>query len=159
MYGMHIINGVHGQELRSSERNTSPKPQVSALIPWLIFNGMERISQRHGVIITSILLFWSENHYVINLYIATCRGVFGINHFKLRNLLSLQYNVFATAVRGSIMARIHGWSVMIYDSLQAGFMDTKYNSHIHMYGTYIFGKFVINISKPINNNSQIFWRL
>ena len=31
------------------------------------------------------------------------------------------------------MARIHRWSVMIYGSLQAEFMETKYNSHIHRY--------------------------
>ena len=28
------------------------------------------------------------------------------------------------------MARIHRWSMMIYGSLQAEFMETKYNSHI-----------------------------
>ena len=48
---------------------------------------------------------------------------------------------------------------MIYGSLQAEFMDSKYNSHIHLYGTSIFGKIVINITKPINNNNKIFWRL
>ena len=30
--------------------------------------------------------------------------------------------------------------MMIYGSLQAEFMDTKQNSHIHRYGTHIFGK-------------------
>ena len=48
---------------------------------------------------------------------------------------------------------------MIYGSLQAEFMDTKDSSRIHMYGTSIFGKVVIGISKPINNNNQILWRL
>ena len=66
---------------------------------------------------------------------------------------------FATVNRGSIMARIHWWSVMIYGSLQAQLMETTYNSHIHRYGTSIFGKIVVNISKSINNNNQIFWRL
>ena len=66
---------------------------------------------------------------------------------------------FATVDRGSIMARMHRWSVMIYGSLQAEFMETNYNSHIHRYGTSIFGKIVVDISKSINNNNQIFWRL
>ena len=57
------------------------------------------------------------------------------------------------------MARIYRWSVMIYGSLQAEFMETKYNSHIDRYGTSVFGKIVIDISKSINNNNQIFWRL
>ena len=48
---------------------------------------------------------------------------------------------------------------MIYGSLQAEFMETKYNSYIHRYGTYIFGKIAVNISIPINNNKQINWRL
>ena len=57
------------------------------------------------------------------------------------------------------MAKIHVWSVIIYGSLQAEFMETKYNSHIHRYGTPIFGKIVVNIFKSINNNNQIFWGL
>ena len=40
-------------------------------------------------------------------------------------------------------------------SLQAEFMETKYNGHIHRYGTPIFGRYVVYISKPINNNNQI----
>ena len=48
---------------------------------------------------------------------------------------------------------------MIYGSRQAEFMETKYNSHIHGYGTSVFGKIVVNISKSINNNNQIFRRL
>ena len=46
---------------------------------------------------------------------------------------------------------------MIYGSLQAEFMETKHNSHIQRYGTSIFGKIVVNISEPINNNDKIFW--
>ena len=57
------------------------------------------------------------------------------------------------------MARIHRWFVMIYGSLQAGFMETKYNSHIHRYRTSVFGKIVVNISISIDNNNQILWRL
>ena len=47
------------------------------------------------------------------------------------------------------MARIHRWSVIIYGSLRAEFMETKYNSHIH-----VFGKIVVNISKSINKNNK-----
>ena len=54
------------------------------------------------------------------------------------------------------MARIHRWSVMIYGSLQAEFMETKNNSHIHGYGTSVFGKIAVNVSKSINNNNQVF---
>ena len=43
------------------------------------------------------------------------------------------------------MARIHRWSVMIYGSLQAEFMETNYNSHIHGYRKFVFGKIVVNI--------------
>ena len=43
---------------------------------------------------------------------------------------------------------------MIYGSLQAEFMETKYNNPIHRYGTSVFGEIVVNISKSINNNNQ-----
>ena len=52
------------------------------------------------------------------------------------------------------MSRIHRWSVMIYGSLQAEFTETKYSSRIHRYGTSIFCKIIVNISKFINNNNQ-----
>ena len=45
---------------------------------------------------------------------------------------------------------------MIYGSLQAEVMETKYNGHN---GTPFFGKIVVYISKPINNKNEIFWRL
>ena len=48
MYGMYIINGVHGPEPRSLGVNTSSISEVSALIPRPAFNGMERMCQRHG---------------------------------------------------------------------------------------------------------------
>ena len=39
------------------------------------------------------------------------------------------------------MARIHKWCVVaVYGSLQAEFMEIKYNGHIRRYGTPIFGK-------------------
>ena len=43
---------------------------------------------------------------------------------------------------------------MIHGSPQAERMETKYNSHIHMHGSYIFGKIIVIISKLINNNNQ-----
>ena len=42
---------------------------------------------------------------------------------------------------------------MIYGSLQAEFMETKYNSHIHGYETSVCGKIVVNISKSIMSMS------
>ena len=45
---------------------------------------------------------------------------------------------------------------MIYGSRQAEFMETKYNSRIHRYGTSVFGKIVVNIYKSINNNNKMF---
>ena len=93
-------------------------------------------------------------------YHISSRGDFGINHFKLRNFTVVVIECsFATVDRGSIMARIHRWPVMNYGSLQAEFMETMYNSHILKYGTSIFGKIVVNISRLINNKRQIFWGL
>ena len=45
LYGIFIINGVHGSESRSSGGSTSSNPPVSAL-PRPAFNGMERMC--HG---------------------------------------------------------------------------------------------------------------
>ena len=154
MCGMYIINGMHGPEPRSSGGNTSSNPQVSALIPRPAFNGMERM--RHGSNQNShplVLVRKPLCNQFIHYHISS-RRVFGINRFKLCNfaVVAIEW-YFATVYRGSIMARIHRWSVMIYGSLQAEFMDTKYNSHIHGYGTSVFGKHVVNISKSINNNN------
>ena len=49
--------------------------------------------------------------------------------------------------------------MMIYGSLQAEFVGMKHNSQIHRYGTPIFGNIGVYISKPINNNNHILWRL
>ena len=162
MCGMYIINGVHGPEPRSSGGDASSNPQVSELIPWPAFNGMEMMYQRHGSNQNShppVLVRKPLCKQFINYHISS-RGVFGINHFKLRNFAVVAIECsFATVDRGSIMTRIHRWSVMIYGSLQAEFMETKYNNHIHMYGTSVFGKIVVIISESINNSNQIFWRL
>ena len=57
------------------------------------------------------------------------------------------------------MTKVHRWSMMIYGSLQAEFMEIKHNDHIHRYGASIFGNVVVYLSKPVNNNNQILWRL
>ena len=36
--------------------------------------------------------------------------------------------------------------MMVYSSLQAEFMVTKYDGHIHRYGALVFGKLVIYVS-------------
>ena len=133
-------------------RDTSSNPQVSALIPRPAFNGMERMCQRHGSNQNShppVLVRKPSCNQSIHYHISS-RGVFGINRFNLCNFAVVAIeSSFATVYRGSIMARIHRWSVMIYGSPQAEFMETKYNSHIHGYGTSVFGKIVVNISKSI----------
>ena len=56
-----------GWEQRSSWGNT-PNPQVSAPVPRLVVNGMERTCQRHGSDQTPTLLFESKTHISINSY-------------------------------------------------------------------------------------------
>ena len=147
---MYIINGVHGPETRSSGGNTSFNPQVSALILRPAFNGMERMCQRHESNLNfhpPVLVRKPLCNQFVHCHISS-RGVFGINYFKLRNFAGVAIECsFATVDKGSIMVRIHRWSVMIYGNLQAEFMETKYNSHIHGYGASVLGKIVVNISK------------
>ena len=58
----------------------------------------------------------------IDYYICS-RGVFCINHIKLRNFVVITIECsIATVDRGSIMTRIYRWSMMVYSSLQAEFM-------------------------------------
>ena len=45
--------------------------------------------------------------------------------------------------------------MMVYSSLQAEFMVTKYDGHIHRYGALVFGKLVIYVSKSIDNNNEV----
>ena len=81
----------------------------------------------------------------IDYYICS-RGVFCINHIKLRNFVVITIECsIATVDRGSIMTRIYRWSMMVYSSLQAEFMVTKYDGHIHRYGALVFGKLVIYV--------------
>ena len=57
------------------------------------------------------------------------------------------------------MTGINRWSMMIYSSLQAKFEGTKPNGRIQRYGASIFGDIIINVSKSINKEKQVFWRL
>ena len=57
------------------------------------------------------------------------------------------------------MTGMYRRSMMIYSSLEANFKGTKPNGRIHRYGAYIFGDIIINVSKSINKEKQIFWRL
>ena len=96
------------------------------------FSGMERMCKRHGINQNShspVLVRKPLRNQFIHYHISS-RGFFSINHFKLHNfaVVSIECS-FATVDRGSIMAKMHRWSVMIYGSLQAELM--KYNSHIH----------------------------
>ena len=71
MYGMYILNGLHGPEPRSPGGNTSSNPQVFTLIPRPTLNGIERMSQRHGSNQNSNPSTVVKKRYVINLYITT----------------------------------------------------------------------------------------
>ena len=82
----------------------------------------------------------------IDYYICS-RGVFCINHIKLRNFVVITIECsIATVDRGSIMTRIYRWSMMVYSSLQAEFMVTKYDGHIHRYGALKLGLFAFSAS-------------
>ena len=51
--------------------------------------------------------------------------------------------------------------MMVYSSLQAEFMVTKYDGHIHRYGALVFGKLVIYVSNDKNTpmilHAQKYW--
>ena len=49
--------------------------------------------------------------------------------------------------------------MMMYGSLQAKLMETAHNSLIHKYGISIFSEIFVYVSKPINNDNQLIWRL
>ena len=51
---------------------------------------------------------------MVNLHITTnaVEQFFGINHFKLCKFTVVAIEYFATVGRGSIMTRIHRWSVL-----------------------------------------------
>ena len=67
----------------------------------------------------------------IDYYICS-RGVFCINHIKFRNFVVITIECsIATVDRGSIMTRIYRWSMMVYSSLQAEFMVTKYDNDVN----------------------------
>ena len=57
------------------------------------------------------------------------------------------------------MTGINRWSMMIYSSMQVKFEGTKPNGRIQRYGASIFGDIIIKVSKSINKEKQVFWRL
>ena len=133
MCGMYTINGVHGPEPRSSGGNTS-NPHVSSLIPRPVFNGMERMCQRHGSnqnSYPSVLVRKLLCNQLIHYHISS-RGVFGSNDFELRNFAVVAIECsFTTISRGSIMARIYstpipGWLLKCMNLITApGSVATK----------------------------------
>ena len=135
-----MINGVHGPKPRSSGGNTSFNPQVSALIPRPAFNGMDIMCKRHGSNKNPpppVLVRKSLGNQFIHYHISS-RGVFGINSLKLRNFAVVGIECsFATVYRGSIMARVHSWCMMIYGSLQAEFMGMEHLSLVKLLLIYL----------------------
>ena len=78
-------------------------------------------------------------------YHISSRRVFGINLFKLCNFAIIAIECsFATVYRGSIMARIHRWSVMIYGKTLIN-LSTETLFLIHKSVTYF--KFISTVSK------------
>ena len=150
-----------GQKQGRQEEIHHPTHRFQCLFLDLLLMGWRRCASNMGVIKTNfhpaVLVQNPLRNQFIHYYI-TSRGFFCINHIRIHNFVVVAMECFfATVDRGSIMARIHWWSVMVYGSLQAKFLETKYNGHIHRYGTPI--KIVVYISKAINNNNKIFWRL
>ena len=136
------MNGVYGPKPTSSGGNISSNRHVSTLIPRRASNGMERMCQRYGRNQNShppLPVQKPLHNRFIHYYISS-RGVLVPIISNCLILLSLQYNVLVTVDRGGILARIHKWSMIIYGTLQAEFMETKCNGHIHRYGTPVFGK-------------------
>ena len=81
-----------GREPRSSGGNTSSNPQVSALVPRPVVNGMERMCQRHGSDQTATQLFESKNHVSINSY--------NITIYIIRNYASylINFRIFSVYI-------------------------------------------------------------
>ena len=95
----------------------------------------------------------------IDYYICS-RGVFCINHIKLRNFVVITIECsIATVDRGSIMTRIYRWSMMVYSSLQAEFMVTKYHlSRFHVWQASHCDLAVINTVRQETMNRHLICR-
>ena len=48
---------------------------------------------------------------------------------------------------------------MIYGSLQSVYMESKHIDDIHRYETPIFTNIIVHVSKLVNTDNQILWRL
>ena len=57
------------------------------------------------------------------------------------------------------MTGIYRRSIMILNRPWAEFKETKHNGRIHRYVASIFGDIIVSVSKSINEDRQIFWRL
>ena len=106
---------------------------------------MERMGQRRGSnqnsrppVLVPQPLCNQFTHYHIR-----SRGVFGINHFKLRNFAVVAIEcLFATVDRGSIIARTHRWCVMItYDGNSSTTVISMGMEHLSLV------KLLININR------------
>ena len=57
------------------------------------------------------------------------------------------------------MTGIYRRSIMILNRPWAEFKETKHNGRSHRYVASIFGDIIVSVSKSINEDRQIFWRL
>ena len=135
---------------------TSSNPQVSAPVPRPVVNGMERMCQRHGSVQPPVLLFQSQNSFVNQFIKYICsRGVFAISDSKLRNRTIVAIEFFATIDWCGIVTAMYRRSMMIYSSPRLNLRGPS----VHRYGASIFGDIIVNVSKSINEEKQIFRRL
>ena len=137
------------QSQSHQEETHHPTHRFRRLFIDLRHMGWKEFAGTMGVIKLSSASSGSKTFYVFNLYIA----IYAVEEYLVSiisdsvNVLSLQLNVFAVD-RCSTITRIHNWSVMIYGSLQAEFIDITHNDYIH--GTPFVGNIVVHASKLIN---------
>ena len=86
----------------------------------------------------------------IDYYICS-RGVFCINHIKLRNFVVITIECsIATVDRGSIMTRIYRWSMMVYS-----ISNTEIDSHIcHLYSVIWCLRYIPQCTIYINQDGR-----
>ena len=149
MYGMYMINEYTGQNQGRQEETLNPTHTFRRLFLDLLLMGWRGCVSAMGVVKTPHLPVLvrkpSCKQFIHNQISSRC---FWYQSFHTPSCCCRcnRMFVFETVDRGSRMSRLHRWSVMIYRSLQAEFMETKYNSHIHRYGTSIFAKIAVYTS-------------